>query len=404
MNHEAKRESTARANGPGAEVSVGSLIMALAGAGATIFVGNAEGLAWALAAALLVGGIVLGWSLMRRFGRRWDSLVASLQEAGDAEGSDIAGSNESLARLMKPVLPIWAGQLEIVRGHTEESVTALADRFARLSQRISDTIAASDTDGQEQLVELLDGTEAELNQIVSSLRTALDEKERMVREIGALADLTEDLKHMANSVGKLADQTNLLALNAAIEAARAGDAGRGFAVVADEVRKLSALSGETGKNIGETVTSVNNAIANTMQVSREFAERDGEMVSESEQVIRRILERFHAAAESASASAETLRRDSRSVRDEIAEVLVSLQFQDRVSQILGHVQGDLGKLQSHLDERLAAITAGLRVEPIDVDVWLGELACTYTTPEQHALHGGESTKKSQDTESDITFF
>ena len=93
---------------------------------------------------------------------------------------------------------------------------------------------------------------------------------------------------------------------------------------------------------------------------------------------------------------------SMSVRDEIAEVLVSLQFQDRVSQILGHVQGDLGKLQRHLDERLAAITAGLRVEPIDVDVWLGELACTYTTPEQHALHGGKSTKNSQDT--GITFF
>jgi methyl-accepting chemotaxis protein len=402
MNHEAERESIARVAGPGAEVSAAPLIMALAGAGATISVGNAEGLTWALAAALLVGSIVLGWSLARRLGRRWDSLVASVQEPGDAEGRDIADSNESLVRLMEPVLPIWAGQVEIVRAHTEESVTALADRFAQLSQRISDTIAASDADGQEQLMELLGGTEAELNRIVSSLRAALDEKERMVREIGALADLTEDLKRMANSVGKLADQTNLLALNAAIEAARAGDAGRGFAVVADEVRKLSALSGETGKNIGETVTSVNNAIANTLQVSREFAERDGEMLSESEQVIRRILERFHAAAESASASAETLRRDSRLVRDEIAEVLVSLQFQDRVSQILGHVQGDIGKLQSHLDERLAAITAGLRVAPIDVDGWLGELACTYTTPEQHALHGGRSTEKSQGT--GITFF
>ncbi|SEI23565.1 hypothetical protein [Pseudomonas asplenii] len=79
---------------------------------------------------------------------------------------------------------------------------------------------------------------------------------------------------------------------------------------------------------------------------------------------------------------------------EIAQVLVALQFQDRVSQMLGHVRDDIARLARHLDEGDA--------RHVDTRAWLDELSRTYTTPEQHAIHRGRHGVR--DSASDITFF
>lgn len=317
---------------------------------------------------------------------------------------------DGLEPLCTSVLPVWSSQIEMARSQTEQGINNLAARFANLSQRLQSAVSASQNsasgDGVTKgVVALLNDSQSELNAIIAALRSSLKEKEELLHEVHGLSRFTEALQQMAKDVGAIAQQTNLLAINAAIEAARAGEVGRGFAVVAAEVRMLSKQSGETGKKIADTVDTVNKAIGNTLQVSRQYAEQDAQMVSHSEQVIENVLGQFRGTATGLSDSAEVLRQESQLIQGEISDVLVALQFQDRVSQMLTHVRTDQDKLGQTLVEGEQVIASGASAQPIDVDAWLEALASTYTTQEQYATHGGAQLLSAAPASSDeITFF
>ena len=384
-------------------ISGAPLLLAGAAALYVLVAGGLDALPLLLAALLVAAGAVFAY-LARR---RWQAACAywrdAVQGAVDAERQRLSGGHiAGLDQLCDSVLPIWSAQVEMARSHTEESITALTERFAQISERISHSMAASQGEGSEELIALLRENAVELNSIISTLRATLNDKAAMLDEVAALGKLTEDLKRMATDVGDIAKQTNLLALNAAIEAARAGEVGRGFAVVADEVRKLSSLSAATGHKIGETIGSVNQAIARTLEISQQYAQQDAQMVDDSQKVITQVVSRTHSALTGLVDSSELLRHEAQTISAEIGEVLVALQFQDRVSQVLGHICGDMGKLKEHIDSHQRLRQENTAAEPIDAGAWLEELSQTYTVPEQHAIHRGGGSSAATDTE--ITFF
>lgn len=363
----------------------------------------------AFALALVVMMLALGvWSAAIFRNRIRAALLAERTMASAMETRKESGGIAGLDQLCLNVLPVWSAQIDMARDHTEEAAIALANRFADISQRLESSVSAShgaagSRDGSNTLVILLKEAQTELDSIITSLREALSTKESLMHEVAALCSHTESLQRMAKDVGDIAKQTNLLALNAAIEAARAGDVGRGFAVVADEVRKLSTLSGETGKKISSTVETVNKAIADTRQVSRQYAEQDEALVRNSSEVIGHVISRFGQAASELTDASETLRHEGKAIGREVAEVLVALQFQDRVSQVLNHVNNDLYKMRQNIEESEHQFAAGNSAIKVDAGQWLDELSHTYTMSEQHAAHNGTSTATSS-SNSEITFF
>lgn len=316
-----------------------------------------------------------------------------------------------LDNLCSQVLPVWGGQITMARAHMEEETTALTQRFGDISQHLNESITRLDNSantGQgDSLIELLQHAQSDLNTIVTGMKQALENKVALLDEITSLAQHTEALRHMASDVGEIASQTNLLALNAAIEAARAGEAGRGFAVVADEVRKLSTLSGQTGMKIGATVDTVNSAIQHSLSISKDYATQDTVLVDNSSKVIGDVIAGFSQAAQSLTDSSEQMRGDSIETRQAIDNVLISLQFQDRVSQVLNHVIQDLEKLKRKIDDSKQQQSQSDEVTIAEADSWLEELSQTYTMPEQHVVHregaNAAQVKAPQDS-SDITFF
>ncbi|WP_423812735.1 methyl-accepting chemotaxis protein [Pseudomonas viridiflava] len=303
-------------------------------------------------------------------------------------------------------MPIWAKQVESSRQQTETAIVELTSRFTGISERLQETVqasqqAAGELDGQnaDGALKVLAQSDSELSQVIDSLKATQASRDETLTQVRSLTAYTGELRTMAADVAAIAAQTNLLALNAAIEAARAGEAGRGFAVVADAVRSLSSKSSETGQQMSAKVDIINNAITQLVQAASSGADQDSHSVAESEQSIQHVLQRFQSITGRLAESADLLKQESYGIRDEMTEVLVSLQFQDRVSQILTHVRDNIDSLHIHLQQSSQSPDEAVAINARE---WLARMESTYATDEQRRTHRGESA--AQQNSQEITFF
>ncbi len=282
-----------------------------------------------------------------------------------------------LSNICNLAMPVWARQIESARKITDTSIQDLSQTFYGLSQRIQLTVAASAQDEKnEGLLSLLSESESHLNEITQLLQASMEQKKILINAIVELKATAKELNEMADVVSLIARETNMVAINAAIEAAHVGEKGRGFAVVADSVRRLSANAANTGKQISERVRLVINAIDSTSNLSKEFEVKDSHLVKHTEQIIEEVVDKFGNAAKHIMESSEKLRHEGQHVSNEISNVLVSLQFQDRVTQMLSHVQTNIHKLGD-------AIYTGEPLLP--ADAWMQAYAQTYTMQEEHEI-------------------
>lgn len=383
--------------------------IALAASAAIAFIGHGTGAAWAGAAVTLVS--VLGAALWAAYALK--RQVAALSEAQARSAGLHAAAEAALEKsdgadsLGAQVPRLWSRHIETVRLQIEEAGTSLVERFGAINGKLSAAnaaaaLASSGMDGGGGMSERIRSADDRLGSMVKSLEDALRRRDRRLAQIQELATFADDLRHMAQEVGNIAAQTNLLALNAAIEAARAGEAGRGFSVVADEVRKLSNLSGETGKRMREKVEVIATAMASALQSADQDAREDQAVVSGGEATIRDVLNGFHGASDQLAEAARNLLQESQGVADEVTQILVNMQFQDRVNQILHHVSGDMGNLADLFERRSNERSQGRLPAPVDAAQWLEEMERGYTTLEQiQNHHGGQGSGPES---SCVTFF
>ena len=387
------------------------------GAVGVVACGGLSLVALGIALLLAAGGGVGAYWLGREMGRQRDGFASRLSDC-EALSESAMAADHGLGEVCHKVLPIWGRQLETTRGMTEQGITTLAERFAAIEARLEDALSAeaghhataegeSDVGMAAMMAAVAQFTESnrrlhdELSSVVALLRSAAGAKAVMFERLQHLVGFTEELNQMAEDVAGIASQTDLLALNAAIEAARAGDMGRGFAVVADEVRTLSSRSGEVGRGIQKRVVEVNEAIEAARGASEDAASKDTQAERDAEKILDQAMARYAAVGDGLSRSAELMRGESSGLKEEISEILVALQFQDRVSQILTQMERDLGRLDEHVGRHIEHQDGGRPPEPINADAWLAEMRLNYVTEEQRRDHDGGRGGAAAD---EITFF
>ncbi len=332
----------------------------------------------------------------------WQLLAARRAANEPMAEQGTSAEPQALPILLTSVLPVWVRHIQSVREQTESAVAQLITSFSSMVKQFDSAgfggVSGVEDAGREDLtISLLTLCERELTPVIGALEKVIDSKDGLLKQVRDLATATGELTEMASEVTLIAAHTNLLAINAAIEAARAGSAGRGFAVVAGEVRKLSQLSAETGKRISDRVVQITDIMGQTLTAASRAAEQDKHAMTVSGHVVQDVLSHVR----NLGASAEHMREQGAIIRRDVENLLITLQYQDRISQILGVVDSDISRCQR--------IVSGNEEVP-SPEQWLSEMAGGYTMKEQRQHHANpvSPAKPAHDTadnsDDDITFF
>jgi methyl-accepting chemotaxis protein len=379
------------------------VVLAAASAVMMLVTGSFSPLSIALAALILLAGALCGWFLHKQHSMKLNHILRRVEtERAETEAAKAVNQQHQnqLRALLLQALPIVNRHITTVRSLTEEEINNLTCRFGDMTVMLEQAIEHSQqVSGEGSILSVLEHSEGELNQVVDMLKSMMATKEQMFSQILGLAEYATELDAMAMDVAKIADQTNLLALNAAIEAARAGEQGRGFAVVADEVRNLSKISGATAQKIRQKVEVVASAMGDALQIAEQTAERDAIAESTSRDNITAVLKRFDQTASSLTATALQLQEKNRIIHQDVSDVMVALQFQDRTSQILCQVEKSLEGLKAEVEK----CTEEQGGDPVDIEHWLKQMTVGYATHEQRLNHHGEHSEDGAQVD-EVTFF
>ncbi len=381
------------------------LSMGLSGAGLITFQSSLNFSAVTMAGTLVVMGAVVGYLTGKYHKKEQKRVIDQITEEFESllRTSLSDTSPKGLDEACQKILPVIDRNIKTSRRLTEEAIITLSDRFSVLVIKIDEAVKSSSNDHEDGIVEMFNSSETQLKEVLATYKESLDEKTVLFEKMRGLSNSIESLQDMSASVAKISDQTNLLALNASIEAARAGEYGRGFAVVAEEVRSLSIQSGETGNEMQERIIEIESSINETLKMVDQACINDEKVMSGSKETISAVLGDLKGLTQSISGSAVKMKASSKEIRNEISDILVSLQFQDRMSQILCSVESALALTCEQIEQSVNSRDENGMHRPVDVEMLLEKLEQSYTTTEQLMNHDGETAVEATE-DNEIEFF
>jgi len=220
-------------------------------------------------------------------------------------------------------------------------------------------------DGTPQsLQDFIRVSDERLNKMADEVVRVADISVNMVQELDGVQNRTQAIDTFLQDVEKLADQTSLLALNADIEAARVGDQGRGFAVVAHEVRRLSQQSHDFSNRIRTHLRAVRTGLDKTHGDMQRLSAADMEHALTIKDDILQLTTSLEGKNREVAKTVGRINTISKEIAQDVENVVISLQFQDIISQ-------KLTNMFSPIDE-LNQILGGLVKETLGLDTDLVE--------------------------------
>ena len=343
---------------------------------------------WWLLLFLFSGLLVLfvaGWMTLAALGI---AAVAVLLAAGFAAPHVVAATAgeampDSRIGPGQPVLPMLATTLAVIEQHGRQH-SAVDDELTRIGSLVRDAIdglvgsfttISAQAHQQQQLAEGMtqlaggDGQSIDFKDFVQDTSYTLSifvdntvkNSQTAMGLVERMADISGEVSNVLGILGdidQIAKQTNFLALNAAIEAARAGEAGRGFAVVADEVRNLSLRTGQFSMQIRDNIARVHQFVAAAEGAIFALAAQDMNFALQSKKRVELAMVDVQKMNDHVQHSLVRLSSQASELETLVAQAVTALQFQDMVSQLVGHSQMRLAAL-TQLDEMLSDVQNGL---------------------------------------------
>jgi methyl-accepting chemotaxis protein len=259
----------------------------------------------------------------REVGQAVNSMLDQFQPTISDLTSTMDGLASSAERLAQ-VTKVTQDGVDEQEKETEQLTVAMGE-LTVAAERVAENAAGAEQAAVEAKKNAKAGGEvvSQVSSSIVSLAKRIDHASNVVKR---LAEGTQNIGHVSESITAIAEQTNLLALNAAIEAARAGERGRGFAVVADEVRNLAQRTQEATHEIQEIIEQLISSSGQAVDVMGSSKQEADQSVSDSSHA-GEALQQISAAVEMISemnAQIATAAQEQTSVASEINKNIIAI--------------------------------------------------------------------------------
>lgn len=287
--------------------------------------------------------------------------IPSLQSGVSADRLVAEHSSEAIVRVSAEFsiqITEMRGEVSRAQNIFTEAIDKLVGSFQsmnlqiRRQQQLGMQIVAGGGEGNSvaEFQTFATKTSETLRQFVDSVV----ENSRLAMSLVEMTDrITVQMREVRGMLGEIegiAKQTNLLALNAAIEAARAGEAGRGFAVVADEVRDLSGRTSHFSLQIRGALSKMQLTIEATEQAINQMAAQDMTFALTSKGDVEVAMTGIEEMNRRTGETVSELNMIAEQVEVAVNQAIISLQFQDMVTQLLAHVKRRLDVLDEVVED------------------------------------------------------
>lgn len=309
------------------------------------------------------------------------------EHAADIDASSGAQAAHAIGALGE----VWLRQVDAAIKLGTESVDDLTNTFADIDRQLSQAIdlaqqAAQRLRNDGSMSGAVANANAKLADVMALIQEAVDANHAMLTTVTDAVNAVRELNETAQSVERISQMTTLLSINARIEAARAGEAGQGFSVVADEVRRLAAQSRQESMAIMQRVGRIEAVIQQAADSAQAQRTRDVELIKRSREDVEQIVAELGSSMGEVMQASDGLCEIGEQTRASVGMALIQFQYQDRVSQRLGHIRDSVQAFGEALEEGWPSQACAESLQ--------AQLLASYTMPEEGRIHRNEPEPES----------
>ena len=304
------------------------------------------------------------------------------------------------------VMPVLERQLGEVSSDIETSIVGVSRGFQGMAQRAQAAVAAASDaaggSGEGQGADVISEMRDVVALLVQRIGDSCEFSQEASSRLAQIESRLEGIDATLCNIEEIARKARLVALNGQIESARLGEAGVAFGVVAEETKELSRHAADTSTDIRELVSQLVLDIKTTATELREQSEEDAQRLEESQQKATQLLADIDVSHRRMRDSLNQTCELSQQLGGDIAQAVMSLQFQDRVSQRIEHVIESLQVLTEQANghaEPGAALAASTYSKSL-----LDRLAARYTMAGERQAHDSDEADDGSDDSDDVELF